>query len=296
MNSIHESIKAVKLKAEFSWSKLPEEQAFIWNLEKEILPDYLATCRWFAGKARKLEEVKVKEIIPFPLKEDIAYLLIIETLYYTGKSENYLLPLTLQTAESVDLHESMPKGILATLKQNETVFYLTDGAYNENFRRQVFNCIANEKKIVSNGEELVFEKGSALLEGDEEMMSRMPDIDSSNTTIIYGEKYFFKLYRKLFEEINTEVELVCFLSEKTSFTHIPAYAGSFYHKHKDGAITTLGLLQQKVEGQENCWELVLDYLSSFNSAETSFESQIELLGHRTAEMHIALGSDKKRKR
>jgi len=148
--------------------------------------------------------------------------------------------------------------------------------------------------------------------------------DQSNTAIIYNDQYFFKFYRKIEQEINPDLEIIRFLSENTSFRNAPKYAGSVEYRDNNGNTTVLGLLQEKVENQGDSWVMTIDSVGRFyervmakakkeklpalvNKAAIKFEEAPELiqefigrgfyervvrLGQRTAEMHLALASDK----
>ena len=63
-----------------------------------------------------------------------------------------------------------------------------------------------------------------------------PDLEQSNSSLIFGNKYFFKLYRKLFREINPEVEMLQFLTESGGFKNIPAFCGSLIYERPETAL------------------------------------------------------------
>ena len=58
-----------------------------------------------------------------------------------------------------------------------------------------------------------YHRGKGLADTDEDMgyLCVVPDLEQSNSSFVFGNKYFFKLYRKLFREINPEVEMLQFL-------------------------------------------------------------------------------------
>jgi maltose alpha-D-glucosyltransferase / alpha-amylase len=140
-------------------------------------------------------------------------------------------------------------------------------------------------------------------------------VDSSNSALVFGptgqEKYFLKLYRKLFPQTNPEVEMVAFITQNSDFQHIPAYAGGIVWEPLPETLSdetadtpttiaapavTLGMMQRMVKNDKDNWDLTGDYLNQFLYAvpnrlfaisEDVFE-QVERLGKRTAEMHCAL--------
>ena len=184
-----------------------------------------------------------------------------------------------------------------------------------------------EKKARLKLDDGVLEFNSSVfnkIELGEEVDSKVLKADQSNTAIIYDDRYFFKFYRKLEREINPDMEIVRFLSETTSFENSPKYAGSIEYLDNEGKVTVLGLLQGKVENQGEAWGMTIDSVGRFferviakarnekltkliNKASITFEEAPEIiqefigrgfyervvrLGQRTAEMHLALASDK----
>ncbi len=91
----------------------------------------------------------------------------------------------------------------------------------------------------------------------------MVHADQSNTSLFFGEHFFFKFYRKLFRLTNPELEVVRFLTEQTDFRHIPGYAASMSLRKAGAAEITLGIMQQKVEAQGDAWGLFQEQLTRF---------------------------------
>ncbi len=86
------------------------------------------------------------------------------------------------------------------------------------------------------------------------------DIFSSNEfpRIVYQDTFFLKLYRRLEEGINPDVELSRALTEETTFVHLPAYAGAVGWQRESAPPLTLALLLQFVPSQGDAWSLALD--------------------------------------
>ena len=137
--------------------------------------------------------------------------------------------------------------------------------------------------------------------------------------------FFFKIYRKLDTDINPDLELVRFLSDKTPFENAPRYGGGIQCQNpQDKSFTILGLLQNKIPNQGEAWTAMLEALKGYYERILAMEEKennwppllkksrmyIEdiplalqqligedlchkaiLLGQRTAEMHIALASN-----
>jgi maltose alpha-D-glucosyltransferase/alpha-amylase len=139
------------------------------------------------------------------------------------------------------------------------------------------------------------EAGQLLKNAPESADSVVPSIDTSNTAIIYADKYFFKLFRKLDPGLNPDLELVRYLSEKTSFSHCPPYGGSLgVGEMIDENYLNLGMLSGKVDNKGDAWEYFQTLTERFFAGDGTIDeetlSRARLLGERTAEMHLALGN------
>ncbi|TDB65279.1 putative maltokinase [Arundinibacter roseus] len=255
----------------------------IASLSTPVLLDYLKKCRWFAGKARQVESCMVKHEIPV----GDAWIWILEVAYEEGDKETYQLP--------VALVEKLPDNPAEQTLITETEKgLLVDAIYTDSFRNVLYSRVFHGDK----DEALTFTTGKGLQIQDvpEHISSRVLAVDSSNSALVFGEKYFFKLYRKLFRETNPEVEMVQFITENSDFTQIPPFCGSMTWRRAGATDITLGMMQGKVEARMDNWSLTGDYLNEFLYAvpnavftiqENVFE-QVALLGKRTAEMHAAL--------
>ena len=58
-----------------------------------LLPGYLATQRWFGGKARQIRSVEITDIVPWTKTRCEAFVLLVRLEYTSGPGEMYVLPL-----------------------------------------------------------------------------------------------------------------------------------------------------------------------------------------------------------
>lgn len=314
-----ESQTGAELSLSLPWENISRDAEAIDFLEKNILGNYLKGCRWFGGKARRLAGICIDHVLSLPSTgtgQVVFHFLILKVKYRTGKSEDYLLPVSL-VASADDVPK---KGIIT----HSNYGWLIDAIYDEAFRSAIFHYLFHSSKIKQKNGALFFERGSAFNEDDftSAISSRVLDADQSNSSLIYsplssrlsvsppdsvginsgGEVpphgFFLKMYRKLFRETNPDVEVVKFLTG-AHFTHIPSFAGTFFWKKVFGAPITFGMMQQKVTAIKDAWSLAGDYLNEFLFSlegeqiviPSSSIDQASLLGKRTAEMHTALASD-----
>jgi trehalose synthase-fused probable maltokinase len=281
------------------WNNLSIERQVYVRLEDIFLPPYIAKCRWFAGKSRNIQRLKIKHAIPLSTPETLIYFVIFEVFYTEGVSENYLLPISYL----IDIQGLNEKAIIVEVLINDQKCYLIDAIYDARFRSSLFQNIGEEKSISANNNKLVFNRGKAMTEEKDfdKMASEVPPIDSSNSAMIFGEppfgkKYFLKLYRKLFKDTNPEVEMVEFMTQNSEFRNIPRFAGSLTWKREKTQDVTLGMMVEVIENEKDSWSKTGDYLNDFIFAFVDGNFQIQenvfdkvaLLAKRTAEMHDAL--------
>ncbi|GAB3554322.1 putative maltokinase [Spirosoma fluminis] len=295
------------LTAQTNWPELAHDTTFWSSLAETLLPTYVNTCRWFAGKARQQTGFVIRTVHTVPLADgDVTYLLILEATYADGVPENYLLPLSFiadHIAHTLpfQLADIPDKGRIGEVILGGQPGVLIDAIYDDRFRQALFTSIYQNQSYPQSNGQLTFQRGKGLDEGDENLPSQVLPVDSSNSAMTFGGKYFMKLYRKLFQETNPEVDMVAFLTDVGNFDHIPAFGGSIIWEQTDDqagsrSTVTLGMVQRMVPNDKDSWAQTGDYLNDFLYAvpnrlfairEDVFD-KVELLGKRTGEMHCAL--------
>ncbi|MCP9770094.1 trehalose synthase [Lacihabitans sp. LS3-19] len=275
------------------WEGFEKDKYVHTVLEDNLLPNYFIGCRWFAGKARKNWRLKISQVIRMNYEESQYFFAFINVKYPEGDTETYMFPLSF-VADDI---EGLPsEAIITPASLEEKEGYLVEAVFDPAFREAIFHNIVNSQNILQiTNDHLVFERGKGL-EDETAIDSIIPDIDSSNTAFVFGGKYFFKLYRKLFAETNPEVEMVQFITQNSDFKNIPRYCGSVTLEKKLESDITIGLLVEVIANEKDNWSKTGDYLNDFMFAfvdgnfqikENVFE-KVGLLGQRTAQMHDAL--------
>ena len=315
------------IRTEISWEKLFDNYSEVRTLERKILPPFMRKCRWFGGKAKVVSKVSVNKAIQLKVERDTHFLLVLEVQYVQRLPEFYFLPVTFMPEQLMsDRVEYSAQSVVCRAEIQNVAGFIVDSSYDQAFRDFLFVSMAKESRIkVDDGGTLQFHSSVfAKIDQDKAVDSKILKTDQSNTSVIYNNQYFFKFYRKLEKEMNPEVEVVRFLSERTSFQNSPRYAGSFEFRDQEGKVIVFGLLQEKVDNQGEAWGLALEAVGKYydrilakpanlvpppllNSSSLRFDEtplvlqeligrgfyeRITRLAQRTAEMHQALASDK----
>jgi len=306
------------------WSKAFEDAEFQDSFINDVLPNYVHSCRWFAAKGAKIKLFRIATLIQLPTSEGNVYLLVIDVIFAAGNSENYLIPIHFNRRNIKEVDES---GVICKVKVQDQEGHLIEAVYSESFRNKLFKEIADRGTLKFEGGELFFHRGRILTRDKsiKQVTSKLLKAEQSNTTLVFNQKYFLKLFRRLYIDSNPDYELTQFLTETAGFAYSPTYAGSINWNRKNFSAITLGLMQEKVENKGEAWSYTLEQVRSFfnrleeaagkasgldnlpinrpaspDSLSDTFRSligeehlkKIALLGKRTAEMHIALSSDK----
>jgi maltose alpha-D-glucosyltransferase/alpha-amylase len=311
-----------------AWDEVVDPSSLI-HLENHVFPHYLRKVRWFGGKARQIQNISVIDSVKFKLPYSSAFVLLLEVIYQSGLPEIYQLPITLADEhEAKNLLEQSPTALVAEVTIAGKRYFIYDAVFSADFRRELLMQMAEGTSESPQNSDLEFDGNESILKfirDHKTIHSSILSAEQSNTSIIFDDELFLKLYRKVDRAINPDLELIEFLTNDAGFQHVPAYAGSIKRTHPNGGTMVLGMMQKIVESSGDAWKYMLDRLEAFNSSILSrlndlpegkttidfsnplafdnipaeFREMIEgvvaervrLLGIRTGEMHIALASD-----
>jgi maltose alpha-D-glucosyltransferase/alpha-amylase len=327
---------------------LPVDDAWEGVLEENgrarltaILPEFLATRRWFGGfggRGRALRSVRVREVVRFDEEEGLsdAALLLLAVDYAQGEPETYALPLGFASGErAARLRERLPGALVARI-EGEDEGILFDALADPELATGLLEAIARRRRFRGESEgELVAWPTAAFRglanpapashvasSGSVALSPALHEGEQSNSSVIFGDRFVLKLFRRLDPGINPELEIGRFLTEEAGFPHTPPIAGAIELRSEREEPTTLAILQGFVANEGDAWAYTQDALGRYveralaesgthppalphgsviDLAErglTAAEYQrlgtylpsAELLGERTAELHLALAS------
>ncbi|HZY37480.1 MAG TPA: putative maltokinase [Mucilaginibacter sp.] len=287
------------------WEEFALDKDAITFLEGKVFYEYMRNCRWFAGKARMISFLKVQQMLHIPIEDDIAYIIILHLGYTYGDEEKYAMPVAFVPDDYELIGQINHKAFICRIAAGGKPGWLIDAIYDFRFQQQLFENIWDKARNPQEKGALVYHRGKGLAITDENMgyLCVVPELIQSNSSLVYGNKYFLKIYRKLFREMNPEVEMLQFLTEKGGFKNIPAFCGSIVFERPETPPVTMAVMLQKVSSKSDSWAATGDDLNAFLfrfvdrdfSIHDEVFEKVELLGKRTAEMHLALLSDKKSK-
>ncbi|MEZ5963129.1 MAG: maltose alpha-D-glucosyltransferase [Planctomycetota bacterium] len=298
---------------------------------EEILPGHLQQRRWFGGKARTIESVHIDEVLRTGVRKADFVVLFLRVDYVEGQGDSYMLPLSFATGEQERVVETAaPFSVVARVLVDgpESVDgILYDASSDPGFATWLLDCIRRGRSLQGERGEALCRRskrfGQLTAGMDLAVVPRASTAEQSNTSLIYGDRLILKLYRRLGEGLNPDVEIGRFLTERRPFPHTPGVAGWIEYEQGDGT-TTLAFLQGYVANSGDAWSYALHQLDRFFEAAASryadvrdlpipasdlvalvgqeapplagesigaFLESARQLGRRTAELHVALARD-----
>lgn len=329
---------------EFSKSISPDSQLTLsakeWNLMRvstrtelqKLLLNYIQRSRWFRGKAKKISAIEIRNANPLSLGELNSYILIIECFYIEGKNEPYVIPLSIATGDQISeikLNSTEAQVAFVNIDGHDGLLY--DGSYDKKVRDLFFQLIYQNGRVKDKSGTIIGvpgkKMGSKVKKAELPLSSRVLVADQSNTSILYDNRFFFKLYRSPEEGSNPELEIIKTLTENTTFRNFPTFTGALEYSKDNAESSALGILVDFVPNEGNAWQFTQSAIDRYfdriiadkaklmteikddnvNVVELFGEEKmkellgpffiemINLLGQRTAEMHLALASVKNKK-
>lgn len=290
----------------------------------DFLARYLPTRRWYGAKSRALKSTELAEVIPIGEQSRCACV-IIRAEFTDGDPELYLVPMAFAAGtDALDVQRAAPRTAFAKLAVDEIEGVLYGAIDDAAFCQQLLETIGRKRRTAGKAGELVglpARNFRGLRGQNADLSPTVLDVEQSNTSVLFGRRLILKLFRRLEDGVNPDVEVSRFLTEETEFQNLADYAGHLEY-HSEGAESfTIGVLQSYVQNEGDAWQFTLDQVTQYferAAAHVAAGTQIppapgtllelasgtiprasheligayleaaRLLGQRTAEMHLAL--------
>jgi len=309
------------------WDALFEEEQK--GALERLLPKHLSRRRWFGGKARRIKSAEIVDAVPVAYGSSKAYVAIVHVEYTEGDPEEYVIPLTVASGERAEqILRDTPHVVLAQIVSGEGEQWSLCGAMQEKaFCLALLQAIGGRRRFKGVQGEIVGAPARAFrkLRGPATLQLETSRLraEQSNTSVLFGDRLILKLFRRLDEGLNPDLEIGAFLTE-IGFPHTPPVAGALEYRVPGRQTMTLAALQGYVTNEGDAWRFTLDSLGRYYErmlaqpvrveelpfpqqplpglAETdipalvlehvgSYLESARLLGQRTADLHVALASN-----
>lgn len=287
------------------------------------LPQFLTKQRWFGGKARAIRSVEISDIVPFFSGTLRSFFILAQVEYASGSAETYDI-LLVRAPELTTQSDASLLRIQSENLNHEILF--KDALTDEVFLTGLLDAIANGLtwRGARGQVRAIFTPALTSLWPASQGPLRpvLMNAEQSNSSVVYEKRLVLKIFRRLEEGRNPDLEIGSFLTAKTSFRNVPPLAGHVEYLNEAGNSTALAILQGYVANQGDAWRFTLKSLAEYyenaprlgalganhlpgeplltlsgeaipDEAKRRIGPYLEaaaLLGRRTAELHLALAS------
>ncbi|WP_224482697.1 trehalose synthase [Robertkochia aurantiaca] len=308
----------IQLSYEFNtdWEGLMEHQEFRKVFLSDVLENFIIQQRWYGGKSSKLKYIELQEYFRIQQAGEVYYGLLLEVNFYEAFYQHYFLPIAFVTDE-----DFAKEGRILEISLNGNQGYLIDAVHLEAFTRVVYERIQSSTPVDTT--KVQYHKSEFLPE-DLFETSRKMGLEQSNTSVIINGRYVIKYFRRIYASKNPDYEMSRFLSEKKGYKNTPAYMGNMSFRDHENVNITIALMNEMLENEGDAWDFMMKEMHKvfcnleYKGIQTGSLPHIEMftrlkirdvppeiidwaglniflklqrLAQRTAEMHIALGSE-----
>jgi maltose alpha-D-glucosyltransferase / alpha-amylase len=278
------------------------------QLEQQIWPQFMAAQRWYADKTVALQRVELISAMEWNEATHSALIAFVRATTREG-SARYLMPLSIMWGEVSDEHvRPLLHQALARVRRGPRVGVLIDALADEEFCRAMVQAMGAGRDLTFDDGILQFRATTAFSRLVGENASVLPvrplGLEQSNSSVVIADRLILKLYRRLQDGVNPDLEMGRFLTDVSPFDRIAPLAGYLEYRDQDGGATTLALLQGFVANQGDGWSFTHEFLKAYlgpHRQQVAEDSSLQLqartvlymtlistLGRRTGELHRAL--------
>jgi maltose alpha-D-glucosyltransferase/alpha-amylase len=267
------------------------------HLEHEVLPEFLRPRGWLLKEQGQFgaAHLGMRTLWRF---EQRTFLLNYVDVQQGERVQRYFLPMTIAWEDATDTGAlRTAEWTLAKVREHARAGVLIDAFADPLFCAHLVRCIAQRAWVPFGGGELRFDREGELgsVETALEAVHHIGS-ESTNTSIIFNDRLFMKVYRRVEVGIHPDVEMVRYLTQ-AGFTAVAPLLGTIAHVTEDR--TELASLFAYVRNQGDAWTYTLNhlerYIGALSANETAVEAphalfvaQMHTLGRRLGEMHALL--------
>jgi maltose alpha-D-glucosyltransferase/alpha-amylase len=292
----------------------------------EVLAAFAAAHTWYAGRGRRMESARVVDAVP--LGEPVqAFAVIVEIAYVGGERDRYVVPVAHATgARAAEIRGRAPGAVIAALdpKGDDGDAVLFDVSADQPLGRALLETILSRGRVRGRAGAITAAVGAALAARMREPgAAEERVVETSRTTIAFGDRFFLSSMRHLDEGQSPGLEMSRFLAAHAPGLRVPALAAAVEYQSGRREPVTLAVLRSFVPGEADGRVYAQDELTRYyervlarapeaappaprafhplrlvgeepavpaREAVGSYLDIASLVGRRTAELHLALTS------
>ncbi len=274
-------------------------------LDRNILPQFLPTQRWFPEKDRRLHEVDTTLLGILGDTPRHRHLLSIVTVKHEEKEHVFFLPMGVEWASFQELPQPLQPRAFAKTRRGPQEGMVVDAVGQGEFAAHFIDAIVAGDSISGPAGTLRFTHTAKMPAGGmpADAVPSPSAAEQSNSSVLIRNFGVLKFYRHLTNGIQPEVEIGLHLTEQPLKVNVPPVLGYAEIEFANGEKAALAILHSFVGNQGDGWAFTLAYLNRIVDhyvvldqkqvdaeppSHTDFLDFVRTLGQRTAEVHLAL--------
>ena len=234
-----------------------------------LLPDFLVRQRWYGANDLELANVAIEECDVWGEEWPVVVWLVVDAWFTDESLARFQVPVGLRPLDQTERFlEGKGRGFLGDIDTSEGPALAYDALVDPDLAIAICGRVAPDEKV---------ERVRSL------------NVEMSNTSVVFDERIIMKLFRRLADGPNPDVEVTEGLA-RVGFSHISAPVATWRLGEID-----LAVVRTFLEGGTEGWQLALTslrdlYGSHLEPAEAGgdFGPEAHRLGQITAEMHLKL--------
>jgi maltose alpha-D-glucosyltransferase/alpha-amylase len=284
-----------------TWMSLARTRSIF---ERDVLPSHLARSRWFPEPSANAITARVPAAIPLMEDQNSRPWLVIFDVTHHGQSGRYAMPIRIRW-DRLD-RDNYDANAIAAVRQASREGTLIDAAQEKDLIAGIIHNLRHRAVFEENELRLSYIPTERLTEIVDEPINnvRAVQTEQSNSTALVDDKFVVKLYRKLENGINPEVEVGRFLTDVANFANTPALLGSVELSGPDTE-AAVAIVHAFVGNQGDAWTVSSAALDRFVDEQrlvgasdstpaleekAVYQRYMTQTGKRVAEMQVALAS------
>jgi len=251
--------------------KAPLARRFLpgqWDEIEAILPEYLLRSRLVDRRAQ-ISSVVIVHAAPIRVGQTDVWFLLIRVEVRDSMTETLSLGLTLLPEQNTDeLLVPWQVAALARVVDPQPGLLCDALAVRTCCRDLLRGTLSGRSRRVEDGDLEATPLAGQATETDGPVDTAGLSVslrrsERNNRAIVYGESYVFKVFRRIEEGVNPDLEIGRYLTEQTDYHGAATVVGSIDYRRRDGEPFTLGVLHRYIANQGTAWRYMLDQLSQY---------------------------------
>jgi trehalose synthase-fused probable maltokinase len=247
----------------------------IASIPPDELESFLKQQRWYGAKSKKLTAHEIVDFISLESETFPLAIVLIEILFDDGSQETYQLVLEMGAGEGGAIQDALndPRACQA-----------------------LYETIRDHDGFAGQAGSIRIKRGRSFPKDHFPVDSIQPlSLEQSNSSVVFGDALFLKLFRSVVFGLNPDFEINLFLMKHPDFDYSPKIFAALEYERPDSS-ATLAFVQEYIRGTGSALEFATEAINQYlddPSIETidAFAPTAKQLGAILGELHLALASD-----